>query len=291
MLTLREITSLKKDCLVKSIAAYKLSKQQIESTIYSPQFKYYGITPLVEYIMDRASSMHQLIRLNKIDDAGIIYRSLLEVFMKALYIVTSKSDEIYNERSNEYWVVLKEIETLRESDKAKILVKSERISFGKVVFPGFILSVEEEEEMKQRPSWSNRKYRTDIKNRWSYSSLSKDIANDDNVTQFVPLELLDNDYKMMSHAAHGDEKGISSIREIKYKHEYGRKWNNLGMSIKYLRISNDIIYWLAVEIFRKNKSVNDILEIDKNYSPYTNEMLITQDEVIRQYLFDRNAKL
>ncbi|KAA9332029.1 hypothetical protein F0P96_11085 [Hymenobacter busanensis] len=262
----RTTASLKKYIISKSTLEFTNSEKNIYELLYSHE-SFFQIRPLVKYTLERAKRVNQLSKQGSTGDAEIIFRSMLEGFIKLIYIITSENDQVYQHRINEYFTILCQIETLRTSDKHKILSES-KINSRFNPYAALVLSEEEEQELKQKPSWANRKYRQEVKAKWSYSELSKYLSSNLQGGFFVPFRLLDHYYKLASHIAHGDETIFRNQWMIPFMEKEYMQLIQTGNTTKLLRIVNELIFWIGLELAKfsqKEETYNTIYDHYKDY--------------------------
>jgi hypothetical protein len=272
-----EISELKKEVIKRAVSEFKES-QRIIYNIMSDSEVYSNLGSLINFIIDRATRVNQLTKQGSIEDAEILFRSMLEGFMKFLYIITAETDDAYKERVKEYYVILGDIEKLRSSDKYKVLAGS-KVNNAFDPYSRLVLTLAEEEVLKQKESWSNRKYRQQVKAKWAYSELSKYLAENLKGGVFVPLVLLDHYYKQASHIAHADQtvfknKWMESFVGNKFK-----RLINLDNIIKFLRIVNELMFWMGLELAKlvRDESIYDI--IFNRYASYKKDIVVAHNYV------------
>ena len=162
------------------------------------------VYPLVEFILCRIETIFELVQHNRLWDAEIILRSVIESFVKLSYISFATEDE-KNIRLNEFWNDLEEINLLKFSDQAKLNLKYaqdneiQRIAFSPLIMP-------EDIENKLREIWP-RKKRQVIESKWSFTNIIKEISGQFKGTPLEVCILATHNYRICSHLAHGDETG------------------------------------------------------------------------------------
>jgi hypothetical protein len=197
------------------------------------------ILPLIEFIIARIETVTSLIIYNKLWDAEIILRSVLETFIKLLFITTS-SEEEREKRIYEYWHSLAEINSLTMSEQGKRNLKY----FGnselhKLAYLPLILSDENENALRDK--WP-RKKRHELEQKWSFSEMLKSISDSYNGQPMEMFLALTHGYRMSSHVMHGDELGISIIIERENRAQEERDKANRG---HFLRLISDCCTYCA----------------------------------------------
>jgi len=257
---------------VKSESAKSFNKTSLyfKELIKNNIDEFIDIIPITNFISERIFTVIHLLEVDKVWDAEIILRTVLESFMKALYILTQRNPKDYAERLDEYWGVLDEIERINQSEKAKEFLKNDRILNIETI-KGLILSEEEEKEIKNIPSWSNRKYRVALKNSWSYSGILLYLMKDEKTPPLISFELLQFYYKISSHIAHGDKTGINLVRRFPKPSHDRVKLQDITQYIKIVKIINDITSWLSLELAihtANQEAINKIMDEYRKYSKY-----------------------
>jgi hypothetical protein len=197
------------------------------------------ILPLIEFIISRIETIISLTINDKLWDAEIILRSALETFIKLLFITTS-SEEEREKRIHEYWYSLAEINSLTMSEQGKLNLKY----FGnselhKLAYFPLILSNENEKVLRSK--WP-RKKRHELEQKWSFSEMLKSISNSYNGNPLEMFLVLTHGYRMSSHVMHGDELGISIIKERENRAQEERDKANRG---HFLRLISDCCTYCA----------------------------------------------
>jgi hypothetical protein len=197
------------------------------------------ILPLIEFTISRLETVTSLIVDNKLWDAEIILRSALETFIKLLFITTSLGEE-REKRIHEYWYSLAEINSLTMSEQGKRNLKY----FGnselhKLAYLPLILP--EEDEKVLRDKWP-RKKRHELEQKWSFSEMLKSISDSYHGQPMEMFLALTHGYRMSSHVMHGDELGISIIKERENRPQEERDKADRG---HFLRLISDCCTYCA----------------------------------------------
>jgi hypothetical protein len=246
------------------------------------------LLPLIEFILSRLETVSTLTLLNRFWDAEIIFRSALETFTKVLFI-TSSEKEIQLKKINEYWNSLKEINSIKQSSQAQKNLKFFSDSeLHKLAYSPLVLSEAEEKVLREK--WPKSKRRK-IEQKWSFSEMLIAISKNYRGEEFSAIIPLSHSYRMSSHIMHGDETGVSIIKERELRTEKERKEVEIA---HYLRLLNDCFYYvvfLAVEVchfvekpkksiafFEKRKLLNEIDHLIQNY-----DNKIYEDEIYDRF--------
>lgn len=231
------------------------------------------IHQLVNFIIDRLSTVWFLTMNDMLWDADIIDRSVLESFIKLNFIVYAPTDEEKQKRLNEFWNDLLEINSLKHSEHSKKHLKHFHDNLSQLAHLSLILSDKEEEELKKKWSGKDRKA---LEQKWSFSEILLNLIKDYKGHPFEMMIGLAHEYRMCSHIAHGDETGIKIIAERMSRTAEQRHIVHRGHFIKLL--SNCLAYasWtsiIAMDFLKSDKSfffnnhskIELIKELEKYY--------------------------
>ncbi len=231
------------------------------------------VYPLVEFILCRIETIFELIQHDKLWDAEIILRAIIESFVKFSYISFASNDE-KNIRLNEFWNELEEINLLKISDQAKLNLKytqdSEihKISYSPLIMP-------EDIENKLREKWP-RKKRQEIESKWSFTNIVKEISAKFKGTPLEIWELATHSYRICSHIAHGDETGLAIIAE---RNSRTQDEQNRAFCGHFIRLVDDCLCYAVMtglssmdflnlkdkrglfkDLMKKDEQINEIIE-------------------------------
>lgn len=231
-----------------------------------------SIYQLVKFIDDRLSAVWFLTINDKLWDADIIDRSVLEALIKLNFIVYAPTDEEKQKRLNEFWNDLWEINSLKHSEHSKKHLNHFPDKLSQLAHLSVILTDKEEEELKNK--W-NRKDRKALEQKWSFSEILFSLIKDYKGQTFEMMIGLAHEYRMCSHIAHGDETGIGIIEERKSRPENERQIVHRGHFIKLL--SNCLAYasWTSIVAM-------DFLNADKTFF-FNNHSKIEQIKQLEKY--------
>lgn len=213
------------------------------------------IYSLVKYIDERLSTVWFLTLNDKLWDADIIDRSVLEALMKLMFIVNAPDETEQNKRFQEFWNDLWEISCLKHSEQSKKQLTHYKDEVSQLAHLPLPLS--EEEENILRTKWT-KKERQKVEQKWSFSEILFSMARNYKGQPFEMFLGLTHEYRMCSHVAHGDETGIGIIEERKSRPTKQRNDVHIGHFLKLL--SNCISYASFTAIIAM-----DFLQLEKNY--------------------------
>lgn len=192
------------------------------------------IFPLIEFIISRLETVVTLAITDRVWDAEIMLRPAMESFIKLLFITTAEKEEQEN-RINEFWNSLAEINQLKQSEQAKKSLKHlGQYEINYLAYIPLVLSEEKENEI--RAKWTKAE-RQKIEQKWSFTEMVNSLAKN---YRGQPMEIfvtLLHSYRMSSHVTHGDETGIFIIRERNSREPLERE---LADFTHYLRILSDV---------------------------------------------------
>ena len=233
------------------------------------------VLPLIEFVLSRLESVTTLVLDNRIWDAEIVLRSALETFTKFLFITTADKEE-QNIRINEYWNSLAEISSIKQSAQAKRNLEHFRDStVHRLAYLPMVLPADLETELREKWTKSERQK---VEQKWSFTEMIFSISKNYRGKPFEMIVALTHSYRKSSHVMHGDETGISIIRERESRSQADYE---IAMNAHYLRLLSDsFIYcaFIAIEtmeflnlkenkkfFFENQKSLDDIQELVQKY--------------------------
>lgn len=233
------------------------------------------IFPIITFILERIDTVIELAERYKIWDAEIVLRSAIETFTKFMYIATASKEE-KEQRIDEFWNSLAEINSIKMSEQAKknlkILGNSEihRIAYLPLILP-------DEIEAELREKWP-RKKRQEVEKRWSFTEIINEIALKNQGTPLENITALSHGYRMSSHVTHGDETGIQIINERDSRPEEDRNKAYRGhflrlfsdcfaftiqigiLTMTYLDLQDEKIHFVNIM-----EQINDIKDLEAKY--------------------------
>lgn len=233
------------------------------------------VFPIITFILERIDTVIELVERYKIWDAEIVLRSAIETFTKFMYIATASKEE-KEQRIDEFWNSLAEINSLKMSEQAKknlkIFGNSEihRIAYLPLILPDKI-------EAELREKWP-RKKRQEVEKRWSFTEIINEIALKNQGTPLENITALSHGYRMSSHVTHGDETGIQIINERDSQPEEDRNKAYRGhflrlfsdcfaftiqigiLTMTYLDLQDEKIHFVNIM-----EQINDIKDLEAKY--------------------------
>ena len=204
--------------------------------------------PLVRYILDRIYSVNLLVNAGKKWDANIIWRSVLEVFGKFLKITNPANEpELRSEKLNEFWVEIADIERMKDSNWAKKILATDRLKDEKLYEP-LVLTEEQENELKAKPTYDNRAYRKALTEGWSFNNIMMTLLKENKTFHLIPLSHLQHKYILLSHIVHGDAWGLNQINLDKQYDEETEVANRLTEFIGFAKAINELLIFMNLEL-------------------------------------------
>lgn len=210
------------------------------------------IMPLVKFIYERSETINELAVKDKLWDGDIIFRSLVEAFLKLMYIITGSYPDIIK-RLDQYCNDLDDFDKIKHSEHAKKLVEND---YNNPSFKAQILTDEEVDAIKSKPSWSNRQK---LANAWSVNEIVKYLSSNYKGPVLFSWQGVLYKYRMGSHIAHADALGTGVIAGTKNREEY---WLLLSAFAHKCQLLIDV---LRFNIFT-NKLLFEFLGYETDYS-------------------------
>jgi hypothetical protein len=180
----------------------------------APTIKY-----LFLFIYERQDTQLSLLRRDRVWDAQILARPVLEAVTKLLFITIAPKLE-RDIRIREYWEDLSEVNAIKQSETAKMLIHTSATESARLPFYRIVLS--ESEEAVLRSKWS-KKYRQQLENKWSYMEMTRWLDSNLKADFSKTLSPLAHYYRMSSHLLHADESGIGIVAERAQRNTEDRK--------------------------------------------------------------------
>lgn len=199
----------------KDIVPYVIKADQLIKTIIfnmSPLYKKeHGegqdvTVPLFATLHSTSESILILLLHRGVFDADVLLRTVMEGTIKYCYLMTG-TYETRKERYREYRIDLAQIEKLEDHKKA---IESVEIlkEFSNNNTKPFEVSILSEEENDLLSATYPKQKKNDLKRRWGYSALLRELAKD-NKEYEAQLGSLST-YALSSHFCHFDWTGVSS---------------------------------------------------------------------------------
>lgn len=162
--------------------------------------------PLFTSLHSTSESILILLYHQSIFDADVLLRTVMEGTIKYCYLMTGTDDE-KKEKYTEYKVKLTDIDKLSDHKKAVKTIDILR-EFSKNSTKPFECSILSDKELVELTKQYPKKERDKLKQKWSYQSLLKTLAqtNQEYKAQLGTLSA----YALTSHFGHYDWTGVSS---------------------------------------------------------------------------------
>lgn len=233
------------------------------------------VFPIIKFIISRLDTVSVLTTNDRLWDAEIVLRSALETFLKFMYISSSKGEE-RAKRIDEYFNLLSEVSSIKQSTQAKTNLDF----FGesevhRLAYSPQILDDELEQELRKKWPKADRQR---LEQSWSFSEIIRSISRANKGTPLEMIITLTHSYRMSSHVMHGDETGVLIIEERESRSQEEKEKAHAG---HYLRLMSDCSVYsslLAIEtmsfielnskkqfFIENQKKIDDIQELIENY--------------------------
>lgn len=198
------------------------------------------------FIGERSQTVVLLIQGGRLWDAEIIMRPIMEATIRILFVCYSDESE-RPQRIGEFWESFSEINDLKRSDRAKMLVQR----FGSIrandigIKP---LILEEEKEKELRDKWPKR-LRQALEQKWSFSEVIFFLESNMGKKKsgaFIRSTL--HSYAMSSHLIHADESALSLLWDRNHRPDDEREKLEVAHACRLLSdsISYLFLVWNAV---------------------------------------------
>lgn len=207
------------------------------------------------FIGDRSQSLIILIQAARLWDAEIIMRSIMEATIRILYVCYSNENERI-QRINEFWNDLAEINELKRSERAKVVLRCpEQTRGNEVAIKPLVLPANEEKELRDR--WP-RKLRQALERKWSFSEIIFSLESnmdEDKGGAFVRSIL--HNYALSSHLIHADESGLSLLWDRNHRPDDEREKLEIAHICRML--SDSLSYLFVVW-----SALTEVLKLDRS---------------------------
>lgn len=216
-----------------SLAVFSEFRDEINNAIsYSklsdPRYSRFALGQM-HYYSERCQSLNLLLQEMRLWDSDIIMRAATECATRFIFVSIAPPVE-RKQRIEEYEISLNEINDLQRSERVKPAVAASIDAGAKMLLGGVALSAELEAQLRSR--WPKTK-RTQMKQKWSFSEMVKDLSKFYN--EKIDLRLYKNllhGYGLSSHLIHADQTAIDmfwdrierepSIRKLQEEAHFAR---------------------------------------------------------------------
>jgi len=230
-------------------------------------------------------SVSMLINAGKKWDANILWRSALEAFSKFLRITNPANEPALREdKLREFWVDIADLEKMKDSDWAKKILATNRNKDAKL-YEALILTEEEENNLKDKPTYANRAYRKALINNWSFNDIFINLAKAGKTFHLIPLTHLQHRYILLSHLVHGDAWGLQLIAMEK---QYDAELEAVNMLVEFIgsaKERNEMLMFMTLElawIVEEKAIFDEVVKYYHHFNPYiTSQVEIAMAELFR----------
>lgn len=254
-----------------AIRTFEIIKKHSADNQYPEKVR--GVLPIYEFILDRLRAVAIMAENNLLWDAEMVVRAISEATVKLLFICLTPESE-RKKVQTEYWIDLAEINELKQSKQAKLMLEQFKgNSIFETTFKPIVISEERESEILAK---KNRKERKSLEQKWSFTELVNSLSKNYK-GESIPLILtMAHNYRMSSHLIHADEIGVSIIKERNSRTEEQQDIVNMA---HYGRLFSDIVIYSAWS----GVGIMNILKEDTKFFFDTMKKFEGMSEVISKY--------
>lgn len=276
-----DIELLKKEVIEESAKVLAMTHADLATINTKNASEFKMIIPLTDYILERIDTIKILIDANRMSDAYIISRSILEAFAKFLKIMNQDDNALHRQALKDFWVALSDVERMKDSDRAKKIINTDRL-IDKDLYRSLIMTDEEIAMLKSKPSWGNRVYRNSLLTGWSFNGIFDNLIKSKKVSPLIPLDMIQQHYMVASHIVHGDAYYLSIVEYEKYYTDDMNQLSSILSYIKFLKIINELSMFLVIELswhVRANQ-MNQL--VVNRYTEYNKYIYDIQQPIVRE---------
>jgi len=220
--------------------------QELVKHLINKEGEYYHFARNMHtFIHERIDSLSVLIFHNCLWDADIILRSVAEASIKLIFVSELAENEKL-EKVSEFWNDLGEINNLKQSKQARIVIENlKNTKFNPDTFNQIALSEEQEELLASK--WTKSK-RQKIEQPWSFNEMIKSLSKNDQLDMILCLQRV---FTQSSHLIHADETALGVINDRKNRND------SLKLEILHAkRLYSDCLSLYALSTISILKSIN-----------------------------------
>lgn len=187
------------------------------------------------FIHQRTQTLFLLVQNDCLLDADIILRPIAECTVKFAYISSFDTIERLN-KVKEFWQDLAEINKLKQSKQAKLIV--ELTDINSTFLKDQILSEEDEKILSEK--WT-KQIRQRKEQPWSYNEMIKTISINYDFKEILGLS---RNYTQSSHLIHADETAIGIMKD---REDITYEEKEALMNLHEVRLLSDCVsfyFWL-----------------------------------------------
>ncbi|WP_338558570.1 DUF5677 domain-containing protein [Paraclostridium sordellii] len=197
-----------------------------------------------------------LVSEEKVFDAEILLRVVLEATVKMIYMSIGDEEE-RKLKSQEFWHTMAKIDKLKKSIKVKTLI--ETFPIYKETALGEYLELDRDIDDFQKIT--NRKFRKDIENKWSFNKMIEDISN--NSEEWKDLKSISLTYNQSSNLTHMDSISIGMIidRMIRPELQVDHMYKILSHVLILSEFRLKSVYSILGKEFKRNERTFNLLNL------------------------------
>ena len=247
---------------------------------------YQGVHPLVRFVSAQlylschfsTQSSLVLLRESQEWDSDIINRSIAEGVVKFVYMLEGSDDEKL-EKAKEYWEILPDYAAVKRSGRAHLFLEAVN-GYGNPKWRPIEDLALSDGEIETLRRGSNKKTRSLLEQKWSFSVILKEFSKDKRLSTLVHLAY---NYGMNSHLIHKDADGIGMIWERDVRDPERRvavKLGHTARAISDLCVFSEIRSFILMECCNAEKafiedlrcSYRDLFDDIEKASEYFNKI-------------------
>lgn len=203
-----------------------------------------------------------LLQNDKLWDAEILHRSILEWTIKYLYLCLGDIDNT-SEKISDFAITIPNFNAVKRSNKVEELLKifQDKKDIYLIPFKKMLLTNEQKEDYYKG---LNKKDRKKIEDRWSFNGMLKSIVDHD--VRYENIINLSHQYSMSSHLIHMDGDAVGMIWERTQRNEEERELLVFSQKCRLLSELITLCLFRSQLVFELNDyDLVKINEINENY--------------------------
>ncbi len=255
---------------------FKISKPYFEKNSQDEPDLRWVLTQLAVSCQLTSESSLILIGSNRLWDAEILIRSVLEGTLKFIFLCTGDEKELAA-RKNEYWEELPKIKALKRHQHICAFLATADDSSAKTweILKELLLKEEDLEAINREFSF---KAKQQLQQKWSFSEMVKTLANSE-IMGYDSLMRLYFGYGMGSHLIHQDAEAVGLIWERSQSEPRRREALELAHGARGIRDLLTLAMVRALMIFKINQAdPQPVIDLFQSQQRLRNELEKTQEE-------------
>ena len=235
--------------------------------------------PLFTVLHSTTESVLILLLNGAIYESDVLLRTIMEGTIKYCYLMCGSAD-IRALRYREYKDELTEIDKLLDHRKALEAIEILR-EFSNNSLKPFEISILNDETVAELEAKYPNKKRSELKQKWSYSHLLRELAKDNKEYEGQLATL--SSYSLMSHFCHFDWTGVSSRNEQIMSAAKGDEALDIGHALRILSNALSCYLFRVAEYMRGNSySTPELMKITMDMYGFVERIDKHQNELVEQ---------